>query len=225
MAKRLLDLLLATVGVILSAPLIGAAAVGIRLSSRGPIFYRAIRVGVGGRPFVMLKLRSMHVQRQVQSAITAAVDPRIFPFGELLRRTKLDELPQFLNVLRGDMSIVGPRPEDPKFVEAHYGPLHWETLRVRPGLTSPASLYDYVHGERTLTSTDVERQYIEEVLPIKLALEVVYVRRATLGYDVRVIGRTIWTIVLVLLGRQHFPEVAEMEEARPLVPEMRGVVT
>jgi lipopolysaccharide/colanic/teichoic acid biosynthesis glycosyltransferase len=224
MAKRLLDLLLASLGLILSAPLIGVAAIGIRLSSPGPILFRAIRAGVGGRPFVMYKLRSMRVQPHGQSAITAAADPRVFPFGEWLRRSKLDELPQFLNVLRGDMSIVGPRPEDPKFVEGHYGPLSMETLRVRPGLTSPASLYDYVHGEPTLTSEDVERQYVEDVLPIKLALEVVYVRRASVSYDVRLIGRTIWTIVKVSLGQRDFPELPEMAEARRLIPDIRGAV-
>lgn len=224
MAKRVLDLLLASLGLILSAPLLGVAAIGIRLSSPGPIFFRANRVGMGGRPFVMYKLRSMRVQPRNQSAITAAADPRVFRFGERLRQTKVDELPQFLNVLRGDMSIVGPRPEDPKFVETHYGPLGMETLRVRPGLTSLASLYYYVHGEPTLTSDDVERQYVEEVLPIKLALEVVYVRRASLGYDVRVIGRTIWTIAKVLVGRRKFPEPAEMAEARRLLPDIRGVI-
>jgi lipopolysaccharide/colanic/teichoic acid biosynthesis glycosyltransferase len=220
MAKRLLDLVIASVGLILSAPLIAVAALGIRLSSRGPVFYRAIRVGARRRPFVMYKLRSMHVQERGQSAITAAVDPRIFRFGELLRRSKLDELPQFLNVLRGDMAIVGPRPEDPKFVEEHYTPVQLETLEVRPGLTSPASLYDYVHGEPTLTSGDVERQYVEQLLPVKLALEVVYVRRASLGYDIAIIGRTIWTIVLVLAGRREFPELPEMAEARTLLDQV-----
>jgi len=209
--------LIAVVGLIVTAPVIGLAAVGIRLSSPGPIFYRAIRVGRGRRTFVMYKLRSMHMKGHGQSAITAKDDPRVFRFGAWLRRSKMDELPQFLNVLLGDMAIVGPRPEDPKFVEEHYAPVHFETLEVRPGLTSPSSLYDYVHGEPQLTRADVEQQYVEQLLPIKLALEVVYVRRASLTYDLALIGRTIWTILAVLFGRRQFPELPELAEARRLL--------
>lgn len=217
MAKRLLDLFLASIGLIVSAPVILLAAIGIRASSRGPVFYRALRVGRHRRPFVMYKLRSMHVGNHGQSAITAKDDPRVFPFGVWLRRSKLDELPQFVNVLLGDMSIVGPRPEDPKFVEEHYAAVHFETLEVRPGLTSPSSLYDYAHGEPNLTSLDVERQYVEQLLPIKLALEVVYVRRASVRYDLAIVRRTICMIVRVLLGRREFPEPPEMAEARVLL--------
>lgn len=217
MAKRLFDVVFASIGLVLSAPILLVGAIGIRVSSPGPIFYRAIRVGAWRRPFVMYKLRSMHVQDTAASAITAKEDARIFRFGEWLRRSKLDELPQFLNILRGDMSFVGPRPEDPKFVEEHYTRADLETLEVRPGLTSPASLYDYVHGEPNLTSGDVEQQYVEQLLPIKLALEIVYVRHASLAYDLAIIGRTIRTIVLVLLGRREFPELPELDEARTLL--------
>ena len=206
MVKRLLDILLASIGLAVAAPIIACAAVGILVSSRGPVFYRAIRVGRHRRPFVMYKLRSMHDRAYSQSAITAGNDPRVFPFGSWLRRSKVDELPQLFNVLRGDMSIVGPRPEDPKFVEEHYTTVHLETLQVRPGVTSPSSLYDYVHGEPNLTGAVVELQYVEQLLPIKLALEVVYVRHASLGYDLSLIGRTIWMIVSVLAGRRGFPE-------------------
>jgi lipopolysaccharide/colanic/teichoic acid biosynthesis glycosyltransferase len=217
MAKRLLDLLVASIGLIAAAPIIALAGVGIRLSSPGPIFHKAVRAGRHGRPFVMYKLRTMHLSQGVASAITAGNDPRVFRFGAWLRRSKLDELPQFWNVLRGDMAIVGPRPEDPKFVRDHYAPLHHETLRVRPGLTSPSSLYDYVHGEPRLTSGNVETQYVEELLPVKLALEVVYVRRISLRYDLAIMGRTLWMIAAVMLGRTDFPEPVEMQEARRLL--------
>src|ERR671923_1545938 len=124
MAKRLIDIVLAGVGLALAAPVLALAALGIRLSSPGPVFYRARRAGRAGSCFTMYKLRTMHQRRPGQaSRITGQDDPRVFPLGALLRRTKIDELPQLFNVLRGDMSIVGPRPEDPAIVARHYTPL------------------------------------------------------------------------------------------------------
>src|SRR5437763_11728518 len=114
MVKRLLDVVLSGVGLALVAPVLAIAALGIRLASPGPVLYRARRVGRAGAPFTMYKLRTMHQRRPGRaSRITGQDDPRVFPLGALLRRTKIDELPQLFNVLRGDMSIVGPRPEDP----------------------------------------------------------------------------------------------------------------
>ncbi len=191
MIRRLCDLALAAVALAAAAPLLVAAAAGIRLSSPGPVLYRAPRVGRGRKLFRMYKLRTMHVDAAAGSAITGRDDPRVFTFGAWLRRTKLDEVPQLFNVLRGDMAIVGPRPEDPKFVERHYAPVHFETLAVRPGLASPGSIYNYTHGEAMLTGDDPERVYVERLLPVKLALDVVYVRHASLSYDVRIVARTV----------------------------------
>jgi lipopolysaccharide/colanic/teichoic acid biosynthesis glycosyltransferase len=218
--KRLLDVCLAAVALALSAPLLALGAVGIRLSSPGPILYPARRVGLGGRPFTMYKLRTMHVRRDAgDSVITAAADPRVFRFGGWLRRTKIDELPQLVNVLRGEMSIVGPRPEDPAIVAAHYGPLQWETLRVRPGLSSPGSVYGYTHGEHMIGAGRSEADYVERVLEFKVALDAAYVRRASLAYDLAVVARTLLVIASTMAGRRRFPMPPETEAARRLLRE------
>ena len=218
MVKRLLDVALAAVGLALVAPVLAIAALGIRLSSPGPVFYRARRVGRAGTCFTMYKLRTMHQRQPGQaSRITGRDDPRVFALGGLLRRTKIDELPQLFNVLRGDMSIVGPRPEDPDIVERHYTPLLRETLAVRPGLASPGSLYHYTHGDALLAGGDPETAYVERLLPLKVALDVVYVRHASLDSDVRIIGRTLSTIGASLIGRRRFPAPPETREALALI--------
>ncbi len=217
--KRVLDVLLAGVALIVAAPLLAVAAVGIRLSGPGPILYRAQRVGRDGRPFTMYKLRSMRVGQAYTSVVTAKDDPRIFPLGALLRRTKLDELPQLYNVLRADMAIVGPRPEDPQMVEQFYAPVHHETFRVPPGLTSPGSIYAYTHGEAQLDVRDPHGSYAERLLPLKLALDLVYVRRASLGYDLALIVRTAWMLGTALVGRRAFPLPPELAEARRIMAE------
>ncbi|HEY6156406.1 MAG TPA: sugar transferase [Gemmatimonadales bacterium] len=218
MAKRLLDIVLAALGLALVAPVLALAALGIRLSSPGPVLYRARRVGRTGTCFTMYKLRTMH-QRQPRQAsrITGQDDPRVFPLGALLRRTKLDELPQLFNVLRGDMSIVGPRPEDPDIVARHYTPLLRETLAVRPGLASPGSLYHYTHGDALLAGGDPESAYVERLLPLKVTLDVVYVRNASLQTDVRIIGRTLATIAACIGGRSRFRDPPEAPAARALM--------
>ena len=218
-AKRALDILLAGVALVVAAPLLAIAAVGIRLAGPGPILYRAQRVGQHQRPFTMYKLRTMRAGQAYTSVITAKDDPRVFPFGALLRRTKLDELPQLYNVLRGDMAIVGPRPEDPQMVEQFYAPLHHETFRVLPGLTSPGSIYAYTHGEAQLDVRDPQGSYADRLLPLKLALDLVYVRRASLGYDLALISRTAWMLGTALLGRRAFPLPRELSDARGIMAE------
>jgi len=218
MVKRLLDVVLAALGLVLVAPVLALAALSIRLASPGPLFYRARRVGRAGACFTMYKLRTMHQRSLGQtSRITGQDDPRVFPLGALLRRTKIDELPQLFNVLRGDMSIVGPRPEDPDIVERHYTPLLRETLAVRPGLASPGSLYHYTHGDALLVGGDPETAYVERLLPLKVALDVVYVRHASLDSDVRIIGRTLSTIGASLIGRRRFSAPPETREALALI--------
>jgi lipopolysaccharide/colanic/teichoic acid biosynthesis glycosyltransferase len=222
MTRRPFDIACATAGLLLAAPILALAALAIRLTSPGPILYRARRAGLGGRPFFMLKLRTMHVDHAgMRSRITGVNDPRIFPVGRVLRHLKIDELPQLINVLRGEMSIVGPRPEDPELVEQYYGPAHRETLTVRPGLSSPGSLYHDTHGEPFLQGGDPEARYLERLLHIKLALDLVYVRRASMWYDCAIILRTISTITSRMLGRRHFPDPPELRAAGRFVVPVR----
>jgi len=217
-AKRLVEVVLAALAAVVAAPLVALAAVGIRLSSDGPVLYRAERVGRDRRPFIMFKLRTMHLRRRSDSSrITGPRDPRVFPFGAWLRAVKVDELPQLWNVLRGEMSLVGPRPEDPAIVTRLYTALGLETLAVRPGLASPGSIYSSTHGAALLVGTDPEAAYAERLLPVKLALDVVYVRHASLWYDARIVARTLWVIVTTLVGRRHFPDPPELAEARRLL--------
>ena len=221
--KRVLDLTLATLALVATLPILAAAALAIRLTSPGPVFYRATRVGRGNRPFTMFKLRTMHVTRAgvtgkvADSAITAKNDPRVFAVGAVLRATKIDELPQLFNVLRGEMSLVGPRPEDPRFVANHYGPAGLATLDVLPGLTSPGSVWYYASAEDELTTDDPERHYVERVLPTKLALDLVYVREVSWRYDIVLIVRTIRVLAALVLGWRRFSEPPEMPAARQLL--------
>lgn len=212
MAKRVFDIIVASLALLAALPVLAAAALAIRLASPGPVLHRAARAGRDGRPFTMLKLRTMHVAPPGESGsrITGAADPRVFPVGALLRRTKIDELPQLVNVLRGEMAIVGPRPEDPEIVRRHYSPAHRETLRVRPGLVSPGSIYHFTHGEALLGGGDPETAYAARLLPVKLELERVYVRHASLGYDLALIARAARAIIRVGLLRRSFPEPPEL---------------
>ena len=160
----------------------------------------------------------MHVDHGAfQSAITTQDDPRIFRAGSFLRKSKIDELPQLLNVLTGDMAIVGPRPEDPDIVETYYTPSQLETLSVRPGLASPGSIYVYTHGQKLVQQDDAHRSYAEKLLPVKLALDLVYVRNASLFYDIRIMGRSLWVITGTLLGRKTYPAPPEMNRAEGLL--------
>src|SRR5256886_13096769 len=150
-----MDVVFAGLALVVLSPLLALAALGIWLSDKGQIFYRARLAGRDGRPFTMYKLRTMRVDHGAfRSVITADQDPRVFRFGAWLRRAKVDELPQLLNILRGEMSIVGPRPEHPDIVSRHYRPEHRELLGVRPGLTSPGTLYDYAHGDTIVGRSD-----------------------------------------------------------------------
>jgi lipopolysaccharide/colanic/teichoic acid biosynthesis glycosyltransferase len=217
MVKRLFDVLFATLAILLLAPVFLAAAVAIRITSPGPVLYQARRTGRGGADFVMYKFRTMHVVQQSHSVITGTHDARIFPVGRILRATKIDELPQLFNVLTGQMSIVGPRPEDPAIVARYYGPLGHETLTVRPGLASYGSLYNYTHGQSLLDDSDPEKSYVRQLLPIKLALEVVYVRKMSFAIDLQIVARTLITILRIASGQKTFPEPHAIHAARQLL--------
>jgi lipopolysaccharide/colanic/teichoic acid biosynthesis glycosyltransferase len=228
MAKRLFDILCAGAALVVTAPVIGLAALAIKLTDAGPVFFRARRVGYLGREFTMFKLRTMRIGKSGPGRggsggprITGHQDDRVTPIGRVLRRTKIDELPQLFNVLRGDMAIVGPRPEDPAIVRAHYASTDLETLGVRPGLASPGSLYQFTSGEKLLGADDPEAHYVDKLLKTKLALDRVYIRRASLRRDLAIIARTALTIGAVALGRRTFKPPREMTAARRLLAEDR----
>lgn len=190
MLKRLFDVGVATSGLLLLSPLLLVIAVLVKLSSPGPALYRAVRTGRNGASFQLLKFRTMVLGAdRLGPGITSASDQRITPIGRILRRTKIDELPQLFNVLRGDMSLVGPRPEDPRYV-ALYTPEQRQVLSVRPGITSLASVA-YRNESALLSGPDWENVYVEQVMPAKLALDLDYARNPTLRKDISILLQTV----------------------------------
>jgi lipopolysaccharide/colanic/teichoic acid biosynthesis glycosyltransferase len=189
--RRVLDVAVSGTLLLVTAPVLGVLALAVRATSPGPALFRHDRVGRDGRPFGLLKLRTMVADAPARGgALTTPGDPRVTPLGAVLRRWKLDELPQLANVLRGDMSLVGPRPEVPRYV-AGYTPRQRRVLRVRPGITDPASLA-YVDEAAVLARfDDCERAYVEVVLPAKLALSLDYLDRRTLRSDLGILARTL----------------------------------
>ena len=192
MAKRVFDLLGASLALLLLLPLMLAIALAIKLDSRGPVFFRQQRVGRRGVPFDIHKFRSMAADApQRGPALTVGDDPRITRVGRWLRRTRLDELPQLLDVLAGTMSLVGPRPEVPQYV-AHYPPqLRERALSVRPGITDPSSLLYLDEADLLARAADPEREYIEVILPRKLQCAADYAAQANLRSDLGVLLRTL----------------------------------
>jgi len=188
--KCIFDGVIALLGLLVVSPLFLLVAPILKLDSPGPVFYRAERIGKDGVPFHLYKFRSMVADADRRGpGITAEGDRRVTRVGAFLRRTKLDELPQLINVLKGEMSLVGPRPEDPRYV-ARYTPEQRQVLAVRPGITSAASLA-YRHEEQLLSGEDWETIYRTKVLPDKLATDLAYLEQRTLGSDLKLILRTI----------------------------------
>ncbi len=193
-AKRLFDLIASALGLVLLSPLLLGVALWIRLDSPGPVFFRQERVGRGGRPFRIHKFRTMaHGAPGLQ--LTVGADARITRAGQLLRRTRLDELPQLLDVLRGEMSLVGPRPEVPRYVALYPAGLRERALAVRPGITDPASLAFIDEAERLARAADPEREYVEVILPLKVRAAAEYAEHATLWTDLQVLARTLRTLL------------------------------
>ncbi len=191
--KRLIDVSLSAVGLLIALPLFAIIAIAIKLTSPGPIFFRQERVGMAGRRFTLLKFRTMRTGT-TGAGVTSSNDRRITSPGRLLRRYKLDELPQVLNVLAGQMSIVGPRPELPKFVESFQADYE-HLLTVRPGLTDFATL-EYRNEEILLArAEDVESAYLSTVLPAKIALSRRYVAEMSLKTDMKLILRTALALI------------------------------
>jgi len=188
LVKRAFDVFAALVGLVVLSPLFGVLAILIKTESPGPVFYRGLRVGREGSEFRILKFRTMYERPESYSGprVTVASDPRVTKTGRWLRSTKLNELPQLWNVLKGDMSIVGPRPEDPEIVATWPSQLREEILSIRPGITSPASVI-YRDEEKLLQATSLMDDYLNDVLPRKLRLDQLYVRGGNLLSDIDVV--------------------------------------
>jgi lipopolysaccharide/colanic/teichoic acid biosynthesis glycosyltransferase len=194
-AKRTVDIAAAVAALVLLAPLIVLVAIAIKLDSRGPVLYRCRRVGYRGRAFHMLKFRKMR-NGASGPALTCRGDDRFTRVGRLLAKTKLDELPQLLNVIGGSMSLVGPRPEDPQFVDLY--PAEYERIaNVRPGVTGLCQLA-FANESDVLGSEDPEGIYLHRLLPQKVRLDLLYASRRTMQLDLRIV---IWTILAVALRR------------------------
>lgn len=196
MAKRLFDLAVAAMGLCLVWPVMGLMAVAIKLDSSGPVFFRQERVGRGGSLFRIHKFRTMVLDAPARGlAITVGEDPRVTRVGRWLRRSKLDELPQLLDVLAGHMSLVGPRPEVPRYLPYYPSDLKDRVLSVRPGITDPVSLKFADESVLLARAQDPEREYREVILPAKLREAAHYADHATLWTDLKILGATAWLIV------------------------------
>ncbi len=196
MSKRLFDILLSSLGLLVLAPVLLLIALAVKLDSPGPVFFRQERVGRFGVPFRIHKFRTMcHDQGGKGLQITVGADSRITRVGGFLRRSKLDELPQLIDVWVGSMSLVGPRPEVPRYVAHYPAAMRDKVLSVRPGITDIASIEYRDESSVLARATDPEHAYIHEVLPHKLALAASYVDQASVWMDVRLIWRTIMAIV------------------------------
>jgi len=188
--KRLFDIVASGLGLIVLSPLFAVLAVWIKWDSKGPVFYRQIRVGKGNRDFHLYKFRSMRPDSDKAGLITVGGhDPRVTRSGYYIRKYKLDELPQLINVFKGDMSLVGPRPEVRKYVDM-YSPEQLRILSVRPGITSLASIRYRNENDILAEADDPEKCYIERVMPDKLAIDMEYIPKANLLTDIRLIFST-----------------------------------
>lgn len=190
--KRSVDLAASAFGLWLASPVLLAAAAAVKLESKGPVHFRSPRVGLKGKPFHLYKLRTMHVQKPGSGPeVTAGNDHRITRVGKILRKTKIDELPQLLNVLKGEVSLVGPRPEAPRYVDK-YPEQYKIILSVKPGLSDRATL-EFVGEEEILASSeDPEKTYIEVIMPQKMCHYLRYVEKHTIDEDLAIIVDTVF---------------------------------
>ena len=193
--KRLFDIIASGMGLICLSPLFFVFSIWIKCDSQGPVFYRQVRVGRGNKDFSLFKFRSMRPDSDKLGLITVGGrDPRVTRSGYYIRKYKLDEFPQLINVFLGDMSLVGPRPEVRKYVEM-YTPEQMKVLSVRPGITSLASIRYRNENDILAAAEDPDKCYIEQVMPDKLAIDLEYVKQATLLNDIRLIFSTFKEII------------------------------
>lgn len=202
--KRIMDIFLSVLALVVSSPIWLVTVIGIIISDPGPIFYRAQRIGKDNKEFKMYKFRSMRLLKGNTKGSEASLRPeteRIFPWGKIIRKLKIDEIPQFLNILLGDMSIVGPRPvaKDQMniFREGRYN----QAKKVRPGITGPAALYDYVYGDRY--EEENVKQYIEDVLPTRRELEYVYIKKQGFLFDTYIFFETATCVIYSIFGKEN----------------------
>lgn len=192
MLKRLFDIIFSFIGLVLIVPILIIVAILLKLSSPGPIFFSGTRIGKKGKPFKMYKLRTMVVgAEEMGGPSTASDDPRLTSIGKFLKKIQLDELPQFINVFKGEMSLVGPRPEVPLYVNLMTEEEKKIILSVRPGMTDLASLWNFHEGEILKGSPDPEKTYIEKIRPKKIELQIEYVKNRSLWLDLKIILKTI----------------------------------
>jgi lipopolysaccharide/colanic/teichoic acid biosynthesis glycosyltransferase len=204
--KRVFDIIASAVGLLFLSPLFGLIATRIKRESPGPVFFRGVRMGKDGQVFKILKFRTMYESPESYTGpcITAKDDPRITPLGAWMRETKINELPQLWNVLRGEMSLVGPRPEEPEVAALWPEDARREILSVRPGITSPASVL-YQHEEKLLKSANVMDDYLQKILPDKQRLDLLYVRTRSFFSDLDIIFITLVSL-FSHVGRKSIPE-------------------
>jgi lipopolysaccharide/colanic/teichoic acid biosynthesis glycosyltransferase len=195
MSKRIFDIVAAGAGLVLLSPLLLVLALWVRLDSPGPVLYRQQRVGRNGVLFDILKFRTMTQRADDGPQLTVGRDPRITRAGHVLRRYKLDELPQLINVVQGSMSLVGPRPEVPRYVDCYPPAVRATVLSVAPGITDLASILYKEESEVLGRAADPEKAYVETILPVKLEYYQRYVRERSLWLDLQIIFRTLAAIV------------------------------
>lgn len=204
--KRAFDIAASALGLVVTCPVWLAAVIGIELSDPGPVFYMANRVGLHDAPFRMFKFRSMRVDNQANEKSFKADVNRIFPWGAFMRSSKIDELPQLLNVFLGDMSVVGPRPASADQVSITRGGRFAQVGSAKPGLSGPSALYDYIYGD-TVTN---EAEYERLVLPTRLELDRYYIRAASWKLDMKMIFWTVRCIVNSVFHRSSEKMLAEL---------------
>ena len=196
MAKRLIDVVCSTLGLMVLSPLLALIVVWIGLDSEGPVLYRGIRAGLHAKSFRIFKFRTMILDAdKIGGSSTADDDPRITRMGRFLRKYKLDELPQLINILRGEMSLVGPRPEVPHYVDM-FTEEEKAILSVRPGITDWASLWNSDEGAILAGAQDPEQAYLELIRPTKLRLQLKYVQERSFWVDLRILAKTLQAVVL-----------------------------
>lgn len=195
MLKRLFDIIFSLIGLVISSPFLFLIAVWIKIDSPGPVFFQGTRVGKSGKPFRIFKFRTMVANAEnLGGPSTAGDDPRLTKIGNFLKKYQLDELPQLLNVLKGEMSFVGPRPEVPSVVELLTEKEKKIILPQKPGMVDLASLWDFNEGERLTDKIDPHKVYLEEIWPIKKKLQIYYIKNQNTWLDIRIILRTIFKI-------------------------------
>lgn len=193
--KRTFDVVMSSIGLVLLSPFFLLISLLIKMDSKGPVFFKQVRVGRYERNFKILKFRTMITDAEKRGAqITVGRDSRITRVGHLLRKSKLDELPQLINVLKGDMSLVGPRPEVPKYTQ-YYNKMQKRIFEIRPGITDYASIKYRDENEILAISSDPEKTYIEEIMVDKLNLNLEYLQKKSLTTDIKIIFKTFYKIV------------------------------